>query len=320
MTYREVYEKGKAALLQAGIGESALDARLLLECVCGTRPNDLLAHGERPVAEDAVARYCELVSRRCERIPLQYLTGEQDFMGLTFLVNESVLIPRQDTEILAEEVLKELHDGMRILDMGTGSGCILISLLRYSNRCKGVGVDISAEALLVAQENGRRILGELSAEAASGEARAEDAFGGGSGSVEDASDGGSDGICPEHGFEKGLSWVQSDLFAHIAGKFDFIVSNPPYIRSCEIPLLMPEVREHEPLEALDGGGDGLRFYRKIIEEGRDYLVSGGMLYFETGCRQAQDVKGLMERAGFREVTVVRDYAGLERVVYGTWLV
>lgn len=301
MTYRAVYEKGKAALAQAGIREAALDARLLLEYVCGTRPNELLAHGERWVAEDAQAQYCALISRRCERIPLQYLTGEQDFMGLTFLVNESVLIPRQDTEILVEEILKELHDGMRILDMCTGSGCILISLLRYSNHCRGVGVDISAEALAAAVENGKRILGELP--------------------VEDTFCGGLDGSCAEDDFwKKKLAWVQSDLFANVTGKFDFIVSNPPYIKSDEIPLLMPEVREHEPLAALDGGGDGLHFYRKIIEEGRDYLTNGGMLYFEVGCQQAQDVKHLMAQAGFREVMTVQDYAGLDRVVYGTWFV
>jgi release factor glutamine methyltransferase len=133
MTYRECYEQGCRTLQAAGIEEAALDARLLLEAVCGTDRNDLLVHGEQPVAPEAEEKYLNWIRQRAEHIPLQQLTGEQDFMGLTFNVNEHVLIPRQDTEILVEEVLKELHDGMRILDMCTGSGCILLSLLHYSN-------------------------------------------------------------------------------------------------------------------------------------------------------------------------------------------
>lgn len=168
--------------------------------------------------------------------------------------------------------------------MCTGSGCILISLLHYSNYCSGVGADISAEALQVAQENGEQILGQVSSADGSGEA----------------------------------VWVQSDLFSHITGKFDFIVSNPPYIKSGEIPTLMPEVKDYEPLTALDGREDGLYFYKKIVEESKKYLMSGGMLYFEIGYNQADDVSRLMEQAGFQEVTTVQDYAGLDRVVYGTY--
>ena len=135
MTYRECYEQGCRTLQAAGIEEAALDARLLLEAVCGTDRNDLLVHGEQPVAPEAEEKYLNWIRQRAEHIPLQQLTGEQGFMGLTFSVNEHVLIPRQDTEILVEEVLKELHDGMRVLDMCTGSGCILLSLLHYSNDC-----------------------------------------------------------------------------------------------------------------------------------------------------------------------------------------
>ena len=138
MTYRECYEKGCLALQTAGIEEATLDARLLLEAVCGTNRNDLLVHGEQLVTPEAEEKYLGWIGQRAEHIPLQQLTGEQDFMGLTFAVNEHVLIPRQDTEILVEEVLKELHDGMRVLDMCTGSGCILLSLLHYSNACEGL--------------------------------------------------------------------------------------------------------------------------------------------------------------------------------------
>ncbi len=279
MTYRKIYENGCAALSAAGIEEAALDARLLLEYVCGTTRNDLLVHGDRPVESEQEEKYLQMIAKRRSRIPLQHLTGEQDFMGLTFQVNEHVLIPRQDTEILVEEVLKELHDGMRILDMCTGSGCILISLLHYSNGCQGVGADISEKALAVACENAKRFLG-------------------GEGSA---------------------VFLQSDLFEHVTGKYEFIVSNPPYIRSDVIPTLMPEVRDHEPMRALDGAEDGLYFYRRIVADGRAYLVRGGKLYFEIGHDQAEAVSALMRDAGFLEVTVVKDYAGLDRVVYGTYI-
>lgn len=284
MTYREIFEQGKSALAQAQIEEADLDARLLLEYVCQTDRNDLLIHGDRTVETGKKSEYHRLISERAKHIPLQYLTGVQEFMGLSFKVNKAVLIPRQDTEILVEEVLRQLHDGMRILDMCTGSGCILISLLNYSNYCSGVGADISAEALQVARENGEQILGQAPSSDDSGEA----------------------------------VWVQSDLFSHITGKFDFIVSNPPYIKSGEIPALMPEVKDYEPLTALDGREDGLYFYKKIVEESKNYLMSGGMLYFEIGYNQADDVSRLMEQAGFQEVTTVQDYAGLDRVVYGTY--
>ena len=281
MTYRECYEQGCRTLQAAGIEEAALDARLLLETVCGTDRNDLLVHGEQPVAPEAEEKYLNWIRQRAEHIPLQQLTGEQGFMGLTFNVNEHVLIPRQDTEILVEEVLKELHDGMRILDMCTGSGCILLSLLHYSNDCEGLGVDLSAEALEVA---GRNVLKVLTPEKA------------------------------EH-----AHFLQSDLFEKVEGKFEIIVSNPPYIASAEVEKLMPEVRDHEPRMALDGTEDGLYFYRRIIEEAGKYLVSSGMLFFEIGYDQGQAVSELMRTEGYCEVQVVQDYAGLDRVVFGTYV-
>ena len=280
MTYRECYEQGCRTLQAAGIEEAALDARLLLEAVCGTDRNDLLVHGEQQVAPEAEEKYLNWIRQRAEHIPLQQLTGEQGFMGLTFNVNEHVLIPRQDTEILVEEVLKELHDGMRVLDMCTGSGCILLSLLHYSNDCEGLGVDLSAEALEVA---GRNVLKVLTPEKA------------------------------EH-----AHFLQSDLFEKVEGRFEIIVSNPPYIASAEVEKLMPEVRDHEPRMALDGTEDGLYFYRRIIEEAGKHLVSSGMLFFEIGYDQRQAVSELMRTEGYCEVQVVQDYAGLDRVVLGTY--
>lgn len=285
MTYKECYEWGCAVLTAADIEEAAWDARLLLEHVCGTNRNDLLVHGERPVEQDRENCYRGLIEQRGKRIPLQHLTGVQEFMGLEFKVNEHVLIPRQDTEILVEEVLKELHDGMRILDMCTGSGCILISLLNYSNDCQGVGADISRDALEVARENAARLLKEK----------------------------------PDFAVSLVVEFVQSNLFENVTGKYEIIVSNPPYIRSDVIPTLMPEVKDHEPMQALDGTEDGLFFYRRITDEGRQFLAKGGMLYFEIGHDQAEAVSSLLEEAGFADINVVKDLAGLDRVVYGTYI-
>ena len=276
MQYRELYRMGKDRLTEAKVPEAELDARLLLEEVCGTDRNDLLVHGDKEVPPEQCDRYVEYIQRRQKREPLQQITGYQEFMGLRFKVTPDVLIPRQDTEILVEEVMRYLHDGMHILDMCTGSGCILLSLLKYSNDCEGTGCDISEPALKVAEENAK----ELSLNA---------------------------------------SFVQSNLFENISGKYEFIVSNPPYIPTGVIPTLMEEVRDHEPVSALDGREDGLYFYREIVEKAGEYLYPGGMLFFEIGYDQAEKVSSLMQEAGYQEVTVCKDLAGLDRVVYGTLL-
>lgn len=275
MNYRKLYETGKDRLEKAGIQEAALDARLLLEEACRTDRNTLLVHGDRAVTEEEETQFRIFIERRSTHEPLQQITGWQEFMGLRFSVTEDVLVPRQDTETLVEEVMRYLRDGMEILDVCTGSGCILLSLLRYSNGCRGVGCDISEKALAVAGQNAKEL-----------------------------------GISAQ--------FIQSDLFESIEGRFEYIVSNPPYIRKDMIPTLMEEVRDHEPLIALDGGEDGLDFYRKITREATEHLYSGGMLFFEIGYDQGEAVKLLMEEEGYEEVTVSQDLAGLDRVVYGTF--
>lgn len=297
MRYRDAYDMGRAALAQASVTEADTDARLLLEHVCGTDRNTLLAHGDREVTKEQESRYRELTEKRSRHIPLQYLTGVQDFMGLEFSVNEQVLIPRQDTEILVEEALRNLHDGMRVLDMCTGSGCILISLLNYSNNCEGVGADISGEALEVAEKNAEKLLGVPVRSGLQEDSGAPGEFSGASAGTR-------------------VGFVQSDLFEKVEGKYDMIVSNPPYIRSTVIDTLMPEVQDHEPRQALDGGEDGLLFYRRILEDVSGYLEKGGMLLFETGYDQGDAVCRLMEQAGFLEVRVIKDYGGMDRVVCG----
>lgn len=277
MTYRQLYEYGVEKLVEAGIDEAKLDAGLLLEYICHTDRNTLLVHGdiERNEMEEQFYRMC--IEKRATRIPLQHITGEQEFMGLTFRVNQHTLIPRQDTETLVEEGMRHMYDGMRILDMCTGSGCILLSLLKYSNECEGIGVDISEEALKVARENAQRL-----------------------------------GLKAE--------FVQGDLFEPVPEKkFDMIVSNPPYIETAVIETLMPEVRDHEPMQALDGMEDGLFFYRKIVEKAPGFLTKGGWLLFEIGHNQGEAVSKLMTVQGFKEVEVVKDYTGLDRVVLGQML-
>lgn len=306
LTYDEVYREGAARLGKAGIEEAALDARLLLEFVCRTDRNTLLAHGDREVSEEEYGRYSDLIERRASHVPLQHLTGEQDFMGLTFLVSEDVLVPRQDTEVLVEEVMKQLHDGMRILDLCTGSGCILLSLLHYSNDCEGVGVDLSEKALSVAEDNYERLRkARPGMKARFGQG---DLFAALASAAENEADerAAADSEMPDEGANGSRE------------QFDIIVSNPPYIKTDVIDTLMPEVREYEPVMALDGGADGLVFYHRIAKDAGKYLSGGGMLFFEIGCEQAEDVRNIMEEAGFRETAVVKDFAGLDRVVYGSW--
>ena len=288
MTYKECYAYGIEMLEKAGVIDARIDARLLLEFVCGTSQHDLLLNGNREVKEEDEAAYKACISRRSERIPLQHITGVQSFMGFDFAVNEHVLTPRQDTEVLVEETLKVLKPGMKVLDMCTGSGCILLSLLALSEGCKGVGADISKEALQVACQNHSKIETQC-------------------------------------GEELAATFVESDLFTawKESGQnteerrvFDMIVSNPPYIASAVIETLEPEVRLHEPIGALDGTADGLYFYRKIVTDCKAFLKKGGALLFEIGYDQGEAVSELMKEAGFTGVTVKQDYAGLDRVVYG----
>ncbi len=276
MTYGEAYQYGVCQLQNHDISEAELDARLLLEFVCNTNRHYLLVHGQDEITSLQEETYLSFIEKRKERIPLQYITGVQEFMGLEFFVNENVLIPRQDTEVLVQEVMRELHDGMSILDMCTGSGCILLSLLNYSNQCKGKGVDYSKDALCVAMENAKKW--NLEAE-----------------------------------------FIESNLFENVTGKFDIIVSNPPYIRSEEIEQLMPEVKDHEPRMALDGTLDGLFFYREIVKESRKFLNRGGLLFFEIGCDQKQDVTQIFEQYGYCNICCVDDLAGLNRVMSATFL-
>ena len=273
MTFREAEQKGEKLLESAGIADAKIDAWLLLEMVAKIDRSFYFTHANAFVEPEVLNEYERVLEKRAEHVPLQYITGEQEFMGMTFKVNSNVLIPRQDTEVLVEEVLKALEPGMEVLDVCTGSGCILLSILKNAPTVRGTGSDVSKQALLVAKENARL-----------------------------------------HGLE--AEWVRGNLFDIVSGRFDVIVSNPPYIPQAQIPTLMPEVQLFEPLAALDGGVDGLDFYRRIAALAPEYLKEDGLLFFEIGCDQAEDVRRIMTESGFAELSVEKDLAGLERVVKG----
>lgn len=282
MNLREAREIGEGTLKEAGIADASVDARLLLEWVTGISVTEYALNPFLELEEGQKSAYLELIEKRKSRIPLQHLTGEQEFMGLTFQVNPDVLIPRQDTELLVEAALKLLKPGMHVLDLCTGSGCILISLERIGKeRNKAdktncfTGSDISPAAIRTAEANAER-----------------------------------------HGAQVLLA--ESDLFEKLKGGYDMIVSNPPYIRTAEIDQLEEEVRCHDPVLALDGKEDGLYFYRRIIREAEGYLNPGGWLLFEIGYDQKEAVTGLMEKYGYREVRVWKDLSGLDRVVIGRY--
>ena len=285
-TFHELLTQGTQLLMNAGIEEARLDAWLLLEYTADISRAWYYAHPESEVNEKIVSEYLSLCQKRAEHIPLQHLTHQACFMGYDFYVDERVLVPRQDTEVLAEEALHQLRNirNPRILDMCTGSGCLLLSLLMELPDAIGTGVDISAAALAVAERNRKNL--EL---------------------------------------EKRAVLVQSDTFSgdyfqknsgNISLEYDMLISNPPYIPTEDIGKLMEEVRFHDPVLALDGREDGLYFYRRITEQAGKYLRPGGWLMYEIGCEQGTDVSAIMQGEGFAEVTVKKDLAGLDRVVIG----
>ena len=278
-TLRNLYREGTERLEKAGIPEAKLDAWYLLEYETGVSRAMFFTDPDREIEKEQAEHYQKDIETRVGRIPLQHITGEQEFMGLNFKVNEHVLIPRQDTETLVEEALKKIRPDMQILDMCTGSGCILESILKFAERkgihMSGTGCDISKEALKVAKENDSRL-------------------------------------------QTNAMFIQSDLFEHITEKFDMIVSNPPYIRTEEISRLEDEVKLHDPWIALDGKEDGLYFYRLIVKESVKHIKKGGYLLFEIGFDQGKDVTGLLEEQGYEEIQVKKDLAGLDRVVMGRY--
>lgn len=274
MTYRQILDEAVTILSDAGIDEASNDAWILFENVFQMNRTRYFMSSLETAEEDAVMEYRALVKRREMREPLQYITGKAYFMGLEFNVNESVLIPRFDTEILVEEALKHVDANSEVLDMCTGSGCIAISIGVLGLVKHVQAVDISQTALAVTEIN------------------------------------------RQNNNASNVSLIQSDMFENVRGEFDMIVSNPPYIRTSDVDALMPEVVKHEPRIALDGYEDGLHFYRILAEEGGHFLKNNGWLIMEIGYDQAEDVTKLLQNNNFTDIKVIRDLAGLDRVVCG----
>lgn len=319
MRYSDAKKKAVEELKAAGIEEAGTDAEYLLLEATGLERSSLFVKLFEEMPETEAGVFDRLVKRRCMHEPLQYIVGSQEFMGFDFVVTPDVLIPRFDTEILAEHAIKRSVSAIRsllmeneggkgknrfrILDLCTGSGCVAVSvglgstgeLMRDKallSRLDGfsisvTGSDISPAAVNLAQKNleiNRKSLSDVE----------------------------------ESSVECSISFLESDLFKEISGTFHLITANPPYIVRDEIKQLMPEITEHEPYIALDGGDDGMDFYRRICENAPGYLVPGGRLIMEFDDSQAEPVGEMMRQAGFTDIEVHRDLAGLRRVIEGVF--
>lgn len=271
MTYSELADSAVSRLKAAGFEEARSDVRHLLLHVSGMTLAALLCDGAREVPKEQAQRVYELLEQRIQHRPVQYITGEQEFCGLKFLVRPGVLIPRPETELLTEAVIRS-SAGKRVLDLCTGSGCIAVTVAKLGAPEFTAASDCSEPALRTARENAAL-----------------------------------------HGVE--ITFFQGDLLEPVTGKYDIIVSNPPYICSGVIDGLMPEVRDFEPRPALDGGEDGLYFYRRICREAKGHLRKDGRLMFEIGYDQGRAVAELLLAEGYREIEVKKDYAGLDRMVF-----
>ncbi len=278
LTYRQMCHNGAAILADAGITDAEYDSFALLEYITGMDRTAYILNGSKSVPKDIAERYDAVIDRRSSHIPLQHITGQAWFYGRSFNVNSDVLVPRQDTEVLVSEALKVINAKDSVLDMCTGSGCIIITLALEKKLGRALGADISEAALKVASGNREKL--------------------------------GADDV----------TFVKSNIFSDINVNdeelFDVIVSNPPYIATGEIETLTEEVRIHDPYIALDGLEDGLHFYREITQQSLNYIKSGGWLLYEIGCTQAHDVSDIMSEYGYSNIKVIKDLAGLDRVVMG----
>ena len=352
--WADVLNYGKKILKNAGIVEADLDAWYLFEQSFGisraqyflcARENIVGSTAQKMTAQEQtgnslesknaldcvelwlkekLSAYENALKKRVARIPLQQIIGQQEFMGLSFFVNEHVLIPRQDTETLVELVLQEQKDkDISILDMCTGSGCIAVSLKKLGGYAHVEGADISEEALKVAKRNSEEILENNDVNNDAVNSRTEQ--------IQNCTnltnnqnkqDNSEERMVSEvrRASQTGVTFRHSDMFSSFreTEQFNVIVSNPPYIPSAVIEELEPEVRDHEPRGALDGTADGLYFYRILAEECAKHLTPGGHVYFETGYDQGAAVKELLDIHGFKDTRVIQDLAGKDRVVCGAW--
>lgn len=299
----ELLKRATQYLQKKKISMARLDAEILLAGVLKVPRLDFILLKDKKINKSAAAKFKKFIIRHAKYEPVAYILGNTEFMSLEFFVNKSVLIPRPDTETLVEEIIKHVSGAgikkPRILDIGTGSGVIAVSLAKYIKDAEVTAADISLRALCVALKNAKH-----------------NSVGAGLACPE---------LCrraPAHGKEEArvplqIKFVKSDLFGAFRNKnvkFDIIVSNPPYVTKSELKKLSLFIRKHEPVTALDGGKDGLEIIKKIIRQAPDYLKKGGILAFEVGYKQAEKVKKLMEDAGFQNIAVIKDLAGINRVL------
>lgn len=279
MILHQLIRNGEEVLAAHHKADAAIDAELLALHVLGYTKLQRILNANLEVKQEDVILYRQYIKKRCQGIPLQYIIKEQEFMGLAFYVDPDVLIPRQDTETLVEVLIERAKQKPfhRIIEVGVGSGCISISLAKFLNKVTITGIDISSKALKIAEKNAK------------------------TNKVEDY-----------------IQWVQGDLLEGYKKdeKVDLIVSNPPYITTEDYHALDPDVKDHEPIIALEGGQDGLDFYRRITIQAKEHLVKGGMLAYEIGYNQGQAVMDLLNQQGFIDIEIIKDLTNKDRVVLG----
>jgi release factor glutamine methyltransferase len=285
VTVLEAIQRGAEFLAGKGVDSPRLQAELLLAHVLKLRRMDLYLRFDRSLAEPEVGALRELMKRRGKREPLQHIVGSTSFCGLEIQVNSSALVPRPETELLAEkgwqfllERAKNASDPLNAFDLGTGSGCIAIAMAKNCPTLQVLAVDISQAALELAQKNAAL-----------------------------------------HGFSERIRFLQADAFdaPDLNGSFDLLISNPPYIPSAEIETLQAEVREFDPRRALDGGIDGLDFYRRLAVNAGSWLKPGGKMMLEFGDGQAEAVSDILRQQNWIVESVIEDYAQKARLLVGS---
>lgn len=275
----EVLKEGISILDKHNKTDSMIDARLLLEYTLNCDRVYILINANKEISEELYNKYIKNINYRASGKPLQYIMGKQQFMGLDFIVNKDVLIPRRETEELVELVINIIDDNniKIVMDVGTGTGCIPISLRHRYNNIIFIGIDYSKEALAIASKNA--VLNNT----------------------------------------KDIKWIESNIFNNVDNKYvnsiDLITSNPPYIPTKEIDTLMSEVKNHEPKMALDGGEDGLYFYKEISKQAYKYLKDGGHIVYEVGHNQCSEIMDILSQYNYKDISYKKDLSGINRIVY-----
>ncbi len=278
VTLVKAWTSARDRLREAQVDSPVIDARLLVEAAAGVSRADLITDPYRPLSGEQAATLDDYVARRSRREPVSHILGRKGFWKIMVQVNAHVLTPRPETEVIVDHALRafEEREGFSVLDLGIGSGAILLAILAERPAARGLGIDVSEEALAVARENAANL-----------------------------------------GLADRVALLRGDWSFGLAEcEFDLVVSNPPYIRSSDLPMLEPEVRDHEPRVALDGGEDGLRDYRALAPEILRVLKPGGLFLVETGADQGGDVVALFQDAGAQGIGVLKDLSNRDRVVTG----